>query len=98
MGIILALALPITAIAVAQVDQAALARSLQSAALSEQHAASQQILLIPPQQREEGLWLALVVELERVQDESHAPSDAIQRGLARTKCDSGEVESIQTRI
>ena len=57
-----------------------LARILRSGALNDRYQAARDVLQIPPEQRDETLWVALAGELQRVASESHARTDALVAG------------------
>jgi len=63
-----------------QVDQGTLAQALQSETFQDRYQAVQDALKIPPDQRDEVLWLALVREMVRVREESHQGLDLIESG------------------
>ena len=70
-----------TALAPAQQPtQQDVARTLRNGALNDRHRAARDVLQIPPEQRDEGLWGALTDELQRVASESHARIDALNAG------------------
>jgi hypothetical protein len=57
-----------------------LARILGSGALNDRYQAARDVLQIPPEQRDEALWVALAGELQRVASESQARTDALVAG------------------
>jgi hypothetical protein len=55
-------------------------RILRSGALNDRYQAARDVLQIPPEQRDEALWVAVAGELQRVASDSHARTDALIAG------------------